>query len=132
MKEISIHLTDEIYDAMRTKAIADDRDVDKMVGQWIKFWTREKSAVGPTDPGILYLVLKHGDYKVGKTANVGRRLELIGKGAKLLASKHYDDVSKVERKLLNELKDAGKQIQGEWFTLSEEDVRSVQSQYFGP
>lgn len=89
-----------------------------------------KSKPLPPQAGYIYLIESSiGYYKIGKAINVevrrGQHLRDYPLQLTIAHAIHVEDRHRAERYLLNLFAD--KQLQGEWFKLSEDDVRWIMS-----
>jgi hypothetical protein len=86
-------------------------------------------ASAPAQYGFVYLAKGHrGEYKVGRTNLVDRRLAELGVQAavepQLVHEIKTDDPEGVERYWLRRFTEDGKHLRGEWFKLNAADVRA--------
>ena len=101
-------------------------DVIALIGE-IEVPSTDLAPTGETKYGFVYLVKGHpGEYKIGRTNLVDRRLSELGATASieqaLIHEIKTDDPAGIEAYWHKRLAD--KRMRGEWFRLSPEDVKS--------
>lgn len=87
----------------------------------------KRDYVKPSIPGFVYLVYSSGVYKIGKTKQLDSRTKyfstIMPVEVNLIHSFHSNDYNKAEKKLHNKYAEYRKT--GEWFELSEEQVKEI-------